>query len=442
MIRRSITALVLLALAGWHGAFAQDVRLPREPDGTLPYLDHSSAWPARYGVGGVIIDEPGATSWQEGFVWGRDRKIEGDLLERALRLCPPPPSHSPPGFGEGDTPSFFMEDRRAFIVVAEPPGAGVDPDPLPPSMIFTHMTGQTEEVVDLRRSGTNDEGRPVYEMVTETGVVVQRTLFAMFEAEGRARGVALLMPGMFATPEDVIESLIGRLRREGWAVLYMVGHPSRVTESVVFRVDLSTDETRAESASRIASVLDGYSAEYAYAARAAFAHLIERRPELAALPRVGIGMSGGGMALSTVAALEPESYDALVYIGAGAHNLRVGELSNYADMIDAFRVVYSPEEPDDDARYAFHRLYLDHTRLDPYHTAGALLGTPALMIQATGDLAVPSHLGDVLWRRLGRPERWEVPGGHELLFMLLGRRFDDIVEWLEVNTMHGADDAD
>ena len=78
------------------------------------------------------------------------------------------------------------------------------------------------------------------------------------------------------------------------------------------------------------------------------------------------------------------------------------------------------------------QLYLKNAPLDSYHTAAALKGKPVLLIQGTTDLAVPSPLGDLLWERLGKPERWLQDGqGHEVLFMLLPQEFDKMMDWLD-----------
>ena len=55
-----------------------------------------------------------------------------------------------------------------------------------------------------------------------------------------------------------------------------------------------------------------------------------------------------------------------------------------------------------------------------------------LLIQGTSDLAVPSPLGDLLWERMGKPERWLMEeAGHEVLFMMLPQKFGKMMEWLE-----------
>src|SRR5205085_268147 len=67
---------------------------------------------------------------------------------------------------------------------------------------------------------------------------LQRTWFALYEPkDGPARGVALLMPGLFNTPEPVIDHVVAQLRGRGWAVLRMMAQPSRFTELLSFDLD-------------------------------------------------------------------------------------------------------------------------------------------------------------------------------------------------------------
>ena len=129
-------------------------------------------------------------------------------------------------------------------------------------------------------------------------------------------------------------------------------------------------------------------------------------------------------------AREPQEYAAAVMVGGGCHWWLLNEKSNYRTMIDAIDVKWAsaPSEADLAAARA---AYLDASLLDPYNTAQALRGKPTIVIQGASDLAVPSPLGDCLWERAGKPERWMVEGGHEVLFMQLSGYYERIGEWLE-----------
>jgi fermentation-respiration switch protein FrsA (DUF1100 family) len=152
-------------------------------------------------------------------------------------------------------------------------------------------------------------------------------------------------------------------------------------------------------------------------------------------------MSGGAMILPTVVAREPDRYAAAVMIAGGANIMAILEDSNYKHMINAAEIRWNPEPPEGEAREKFDQLYLRHAHLDSYHTAERLRGKSMLMLHGTHDLAVPARLGDLLWERLGQPERWVEEAGHEDLFMRLPQKAGDIIEWL-VKSLDGDDGED
>ncbi|MEX2217856.1 MAG: prolyl oligopeptidase family serine peptidase, partial [Phycisphaerales bacterium] len=260
-------------------------------------------------------------------------------------------------------------------------------------------------------------------------LVLSRTWFALYEPTraGDPAGVALVMPGLFNTPEPVIEHLIEQFRKRGWAVLRMMAQPSRFTERTTIRIDPQNLESAAE---RAAAEMQDRVAECAYAAQAAFQHLGAEKPALAKLPCIAVGMSGGAMTLPSVVALEPQRYAAAVLIAGGADFVTIALESNYRFMVDSIRFDW-PEPPTDDQQKALAALYLQRAPLDSFHTAAALKGKPVLMIHGTHDAAVPAHLGDLLWERLGRPERWSEEAGHEEVFMRLPKKAGDILDWLD-----------
>jgi fermentation-respiration switch protein FrsA (DUF1100 family) len=136
------------------------------------------------------------------------------------------------------------------------------------------------------------------------------------------------------------------------------------------------------------------------------------------------------MTLPTVVAREEGRYSASILIGGGADFWLMNEKSNYRGLIDAVHEKWD-SEPSEADRARLDELYLKNAPLDSYHTAQVLKGKKVLLIQGTADLAVPSPLGDLLWERLGKPERWVVDGaGHEVLFMTLPQKFEKMMEWL------------
>lgn len=262
-------------------------------------------------------------------------------------------------------------------------------------------------------------------------IPIQRTWFAYHEPSGPMRGVALLMPGLFGTPQAALDQITSKLRAHGWAVLRMMAQPSRFTERVSYRLDLGNPDTQV---ARVAYDTDDRVAECAYAARAALAHVGKLHPDVARLPRIAIGMSGGAMTLPTVLACEPEKYAAAVLIAGGCDFFAITRETNYTFLVDSVHYEWTPAEPTPEQVKALDAAYLAHSRLDSYHTAAAIRDKPILMIHADHDGAVPAHLGDLLWERLGRPERWVQTAGHEELFMKLSAQMDRIMEWIGSNT--------
>jgi hypothetical protein len=261
---------------------------------------------------------------------------------------------------------------------------------------------------------------------------VQRTWFGLYAPRGeRVRGLALLMPGMLGTPEPIIDLYAGALQKQGWGVVRMMAQPSRFTERVVFRIDAAEI---GGSAARIAGELDDRVAECAFACQAAMAHAEGRVPGAAGLPRIAVGMSAGAMTLPTIVAREPEKYAAAVLIAGGCDYYMINEESSYRFLIGAMESRWVPQQPDDGQRKALDDAYLERAALDSYRTAAVLKGKPLLMIHGALDIGVPARLGDLLWERLGKPERWVQNAGHEEVFMKLPSQVDQIMEWLAAKT--------
>ncbi|MEM9165933.1 MAG: hypothetical protein AAGB48_02790 [Planctomycetota bacterium] len=261
---------------------------------------------------------------------------------------------------------------------------------------------------------------------------IQRTWFRLTLPASEPRGLAVVLPGMFGTPEDVVDRLDSLLLERGWASLRMLAPSSRTTERLPISVD---SEASINSAARRAAVeLDDRNAECAYAVRAAVRDAIETYPSLGGLPRVAIAMSGSAIMLPAVIAWDErdgsEGYDAAVLIAGGCHALRIARESSYADWIDAVRISVDPAMPEDTVR-RLEDAYLQHSTLDGYHVAPSISDRPLLMVHASADRAVPAATGDLLWEKLGRPERWTVPVGHELVFASVMLRAPGIVSWLE-----------
>jgi hypothetical protein len=259
--------------------------------------------------------------------------------------------------------------------------------------------------------------------------LIERTWFSYDDPIGEAppKGLVLLMPGIFGEPRGVIERLVESLRAHSWAVLRMNAQSSRFTETVILPIDT---EHPASSIATINQTLTQRVAECAYAVQAATSWCERARPALAALPRQAIGMSGGAMTLPCVLARDPERYSGAIIIAGGAEFLSLTDRSVYKNMIHAIDFAWS-RDPTDAERRAISEAYLRAAPLDSYHTAAMLRAKRLLMIHGTLDMAVPATNGDLLWDRLGRPERWSIDGGHEQVFMWCSRHLPGIVDWVD-----------
>jgi hypothetical protein len=255
----------------------------------------------------------------------------------------------------------------------------------------------------------------------------------------KPRAVITLMPGMFGTPEQIIDPLVKHLRQQGFSVLRMLSQPSRFTEVVVFNIDTTDEKQWKEQAVRAAAVIDNRLAEVAYSVEAGLQHVYGLDGDVEPLPHVIMGISGGAISLPPVVARMPKRWNAAVIMGGSADFWLTLSRSNYNDFIGAVQTKWLPESTNSPegaaARQAFDQEYLARATLDPYHTIKALKSKPVLVVQGALDRAVPSALGDVLWSRLGEPgapsARWKTPLSHETLFLTLPARFAEITSWID-----------
>ncbi len=262
---------------------------------------------------------------------------------------------------------------------------------------------------------------------------IQRTWFTFAEPKGaKPRGLAILMPGMFATPRDIGDRAERGLLMRGWAVLRMLSPPSRMSEHTVYQVPLDHDRTAVME--QIAFDMDTRVAEAAYAVKAMADHVVRGSSSLPGAPRIIIGMSGSAIALPTIVAYEPKAYDAAVLVAGGANSFSIARRSSYREWIDAIGFEYTPRQPTTDELATLDAEYLEYSKLDGYHTAEAMADIPALMIHGATDTAVPADTGELLWERLGKGERWVMPVGHELVFAALPVRMVAMLDWLEEKT--------
>lgn len=323
-------------------------------------------------------------------------------------------------WGEGFT--LTGEGQGSFVFIPVPPAERTPPGPTSPSLYYKFISAEREAL------GVGDNVR------------MQRSWFAYYDpaepadkpGEARpARGVAVVLPGMFGTPRTVVEQVVNALRARGWGVLRLLAHPSRFTERAVFSLEPEADLD--DWADMIADVLGGRAAECAYAVEEVLAVLAKDRPGLASGPRLALGLSGGAMVLPTVVARNPEAYSGAVLIAGGGDFLGVVLDSNYTEWIDAVRVAWPGVSEDRRAvlQRELQRRYRARSPLDSLYTVAALEGKPVLMLHAANDKAVPAALGEELWQRAGRPERWVYNTGHEFLFLTLPWELSRVMAWVD-----------
>ncbi len=271
-------------------------------------------------------------------------------------------------------------------------------------------------------------------VVDDGQAVLNRTWWSWYEPieGGGERGVVVVLPGMLSTPEPMIEMLMTGLRGRGWGVMRMLAHPSRYSENaMVSTVGREADEIAREFALGVDARMEAMIASVDAALG-----MIEDQPG----PRVLLAMSGGTLAAPGIVASLTESdeakssvFDAAVLIGAGADVLTMSETSAYASFLGGLRLDWGEAKRYDPAKLAaISFAYRELETLEPYAMAPKASVVRTLMIQGSKDRAVPARLGDMLWDRLGEPERWLAPMGHELLFYAyLPMKAKALVEWID-----------
>lgn len=404
---RVLLAISCLLLIGCNGVLPE-LPVAIEPDtaqtpAATSVEQQASIWPARIGsTKGVIVEDTRPISNWRGARVPNDQRLTPYEIEREQFEA----------FNEANgtdlTPVF--EPGGGFVVI---PYINDEGDDGKRHLVFySAVPGESE--------GTAE---------------VQRTWFTYDEPDdAEPIGLAVLMPGIFATPRDISDRAERGLLMRGWAVLRMLSPPSRMTEHTKYTIDSCNPEKVTQL---VAMDLDNRAAEAAFAVQVAAEHVLGGSEGLAGKPRVIIGMSGTAIALPTIVALEPHAYDAAVLIGGGANSYSIAELSSYRDWIDSIQIRYTLCNPITKITKREPEIYLEYSKLDGVHTASALADIPTLMIHGSGDTAVPSHTGDLLWELLGKPERWTMPVGHELLFAAIPLRMVGILDWLEANALEG-----
>lgn len=362
----------------------------------------ADAWPARFVLDRVDAERRlGADDQGTGTVW--EARAVAEPVGRSVVLWggiyPVMPGYEP-------RPTVFRT-----CVFREPPKVDAPiPAAAPPDSVLAHLVGLGPRFAALGA------------LRTQSPVTVIWTL-SLPEA-GPVRGLCVRLrsigPPRFEAPIDA--AMLAR----GWAVLAADGWSMRVAAEGASGVP----ETALARATR---VVEDMNADWAYQTESAVLFAERQAPELQGLPRVLIGCSFGALVAAPAAARWSPAPAAMVLVGGGADALRViahasGEVTDGGGLLPVgpHGEDLTPEEAEAGAPW-----YLERARLDPYNTAPGLAGVPTLLVQGDRDGIVLSRFGDLLWERLGRPERWLGNYGHTLLFYLLPDSAGAIADWIQ-----------
>ncbi len=386
---------------------------------TSSVSDTNTVWPTRWGNNpqsrGIIIDLDPAQ---------RLRAVHYSRHHQGRTM--------PADYEDVSKLAQAMGIESAFNFKVEGPGAFIfsestleqDPVQDPPDLAFRYVSAKT--ITSDASSIDADKDH----------VEIERTWFTYRDPkpDREVRGTLVILPGMFGTPEPIVDATERYFVNKGYGVLRMLSHPSRYTEHLRLQY---LDGKGEDVASRVAQTADQRVAECAYATDAALDHIQAQRADIEDKPIVLLGMSGGAMALPSVYAYTPDRYDAAVLIAGGANFLKIMIESNYKSWIDAILIDFDPAsdrlgKPEPGVVDTLASLYLEHAKLDGYQTAPLMKenGLPTLVLHAKKDKAVPASTGDLLYERLGKPERWEYPFGHEIIFATLPTQIPKIETWV------------
>lgn len=278
-------------------------------------------------------------------------------------------------------------------------------------------------------------------------VNIERTWFAFYnhrrdgspEPSDPGIGTIMLLPGLFGIPEPVVDVVTSTMRQRGWNVIRMLAPPARFVETTDITLDPDDPQSPIDAADEVMTRI----AESAYAAHAAWDYILDANPSLAPLPKMAFGGSAGGLALPAVIKRDHARYDGAVIVGGGANILDVVSRSTYTKPVQALDFKWAGDNPDKVPAPAqldpFTKSYLQHAPLDGAHAGNWFGDLPVLIMQASGDKAVPVEASERLWSALGEPEKWEIQGSHMTLFLSLWLHTPRILDWAQANVIEQND---
>lgn len=199
-----------------------------------------------------------------------------------------------------------------------------------------------------------------------------------------------------------------------------------------FELTASTDA--GELGAEIARLTDDALASNAYGVEAIVMYLREHRPDLLRGPLVIMGYSAGSLATPAVIARlrqmeNPPRIDAVVLTGSGADLFMLSQESTLTDGGVTLRD--GKKKPTKEMVAKVGEAYRARVNLDPMVAGAYLQDLPVLQVHASRDDWVPHEGGELLYGKLGRPDRLTVSGGHIRLFWTLSWYQDQIADWVE-----------
>ncbi|MBC7772217.1 MAG: hypothetical protein H7210_06970 [Pyrinomonadaceae bacterium] len=243
-------------------------------------------------------------------------------------------------------------------------------------------------------------------------------------AGGLSRGLVVSLSSLAGLEYEL--PTVRELTSRGWAVLVINASTVRRFEEPVF-LDAGSDPTPA--AKRLARIIDNRVAEIAYAAEAGVEFVTRQHPNLRAVPIVVVGFSAGALTAPAVAEILRDRVAAIVLVGGGANLLDISQRSSLTN--GGIEVIWRDKKSPPEAVKKLNDAYVLQSKLDPYALCPRLTGIPALLLHGLIDDIVPTDAGDLLYERLGKPERLSYPLGHRGLFWLLPTQSGRIADWID-----------
>lgn len=201
-----------------------------------------------------------------------------------------------------------------------------------------------------------------------------------------------------------------------------------------YEFELAASTDTGELGAEIARLTDDALASNAYGVEAIVLYLREHRPDLLQGPLVIMGYSAGSLATPAVIARlrqmeNPPRIDAVVLTGSGADLFMLSQESTLTDA--GVTLKDGKKKPAKELVAKVGEAYRASVNLDPLVAGAYLQDLPVLQVHASRDDWVPHEGGELLYEKLGRPDRLTISGGHIRLFWTLSWYADQIADWVE-----------